>query len=265
MKTKPTVSIITPMHNAGDWITQCLNSVANQTLDDFEHIIINDRSQDNGPDIAALRADMDDRVFLIDSPMPGAGSARNAGIEKAQGRYIAFLDADDMWDANKLEIQIAQMQQRKLAFSWTSYRVWNQDSMSSVMPVRHASTFMTRHDHLTKKYPIGCLTAVYDTAVFGKVFMKPIKKRQDFVLWSDLFKIAEEKTYPVGGITDVLATYNQRSESLSGDKSSAALAQWNALYKHCDLSFFQAASCFAQYSLRGLWTSYIEKQQMKRA
>jgi teichuronic acid biosynthesis glycosyltransferase TuaG len=250
----PLVSIITPLHNAEHTIQECMNSVFNQTYDNWEHIITDNLSTDNGPEIVTQQMFKDPRVSLLKfEEKPSAGLTRNVSLEAAKGQYIAFLDADDFWDPKKLELQIKFMQDNDLSFSWTSYRVMKKETQNlSTLPVRQSKGPALSGQLLSKKAVIGCLTAVYDTHKLGKVKMKDIKKRQDFVLFVELLQKSEKKGFKCAGLTDVLATYRVLDGSLSSDKKSAAKHQWNALVNHCGISKPKAAYYFITYTIRGL-------------
>ena len=257
MDTAPLVSVITPAKNAERWIAGAIQSVQAQTFTDWEMIVVDDGSTDGTLAHAHQVSDGDPRVRILRSEgTPGAGGARNAALAMARGRYIAFLDADDLWLPQKLETQIQAMDTNGWVFSWTSYQieVIGDGNVPSPPPytVRHAKEHASRWDILSKKAPIGCLTAVYDTAAFGKVPMTTIPKRQDFVLWAHLALEAEKKGWAMGGVTEVLATYRDRSGSLSANKGAAALMQWQALRQHCGVSIPEAVLLFSSYALRGL-------------
>jgi glycosyltransferase involved in cell wall biosynthesis len=253
----PTVSIITPAKNAARWIGGTIASVRAQTYQDWEMVVVDDGSTDGTLDVARVAAQGDPRVVLHRSQgTPGAGGARNAALDLATGRFIAFLDADDLWDAGKLEQQIGAMLANRWCFSWTSYRIQgvSKEGVLAEPPFveRTAWAQATRRDVLSKRAPIGCLTAIYDTAFFGKVPMENIAKRQDFVLWMALMAKAESEGWAMGGVVEPLATYRHRRDSLSANKLAAARMQWKALVEHCNVSRLDAAWLFASFMARGL-------------
>lgn len=257
MPPSPLVSVITPAKNTERWIAGAIQSVQAQTFPDWEMIVMDDGSTDATMAQAHQVSDGDPRVRVLRSEgTPGAGGARNAALAMAQGRYIAFLDADDLWLPHKLARQIRAMEDHAWAFSWTSYQIEVIAEDGTALPppyaVRHAIEQASRWDILSKKAPIGCLTAVYDTAVLGKVPMATIPKRQDFVLWAHLSQKVERQGLAMGGVPEVLAIYRHRQDSLSANKGAAAWMQWQALTRHCGLSTAQAAALFAAYAVRGV-------------
>lgn len=255
--TPSLVSILTPMKNAAPWVAETIASVLNQTYPHWEMLIIDDESTDNGADVARAAAAGDPRVRVIpNGGLPGAAGARNWGLKHATGRYIAFLDSDDLWDADKLEIQIAVMQQYGWAFCWTSYRVEsdaNRGADPNTLPVRHALTRATRRDILAKRAPIGCLTVLYDRAAFGSVPMQAsLPTQEDFVLWSTLAQKVETQHWAMGGIDTPMATYRLRGGSLSANKAKVAWRHWRVLRHHCGQGRFSAARLFGNYTMRGI-------------
>lgn len=215
------VSVITPLYNSSAFIAETIESVKNQTYADWEMIIVNDQSTDNSLDIASTYAQYDTRIKIIQLPEnSGPAVARNKGINAARGRYIAFLDSDDRWLPEKLEIQIAFMRSSNAAFTHTYYRKITEDGT----PTGHTVTPKAQlsYSDLLKSNQIGCLTAVYDTCALGKCFMPSIRKRQDYGLWLRLLKI----TPFAHVVPQVLATYRVRNQSVSSYKMGLLKYNW---------------------------------------
>src|SRR5665648_542876 len=126
------VSIITPAHNSASYIADTIESVISQTYQNWELIIIDDYSTDNSRDIIIEYSKKDKRIvpIFLETNL-GAAQARNSGLKKASGRYIAFLDSDDQWLQHKLEKQVKFMQVKDISFSFTSYEVINSDGSST--------------------------------------------------------------------------------------------------------------------------------------
>ena len=127
MKTQPKkvkVSIITPVFNAQRYLGDCVESVLNQTFEHWEHILVDDCSTDNSARIIKGYAEKDDRIRYVKlSENSGAGAARNRAIEESKGKYIAFLDSDDLWNSEKLARQVAFMEENNYHFTFTGYEV----------------------------------------------------------------------------------------------------------------------------------------------
>lgn len=209
-------------------------------------IIVDDCSSDNSVEVIQSFADQDPRIKLIQlAENSGAAVARNTAIEAAKGRYIAFLDSDDAWLPNKLEKQIAFMQENNYPFTYAAYdKVNESDEIFGHVGVPDKVTY----SDLLKSCSIGCLTAMYDTEFFGKVYMPLIRKRQDLGLWLKLLK----KTKYAYGLNETLGFYKVRKDSISSNKKSAALFTWR-LYRDIEkLSLPKASYYFSHYAVRGL-------------
>lgn len=247
----PKVSIITPLFNGANFIQQAIDSVAAQTFGDFEHIIIDNGSSDEGYEIAHSAAEQDARIVLLQNlRAPGAGPTRNMGIERASGDIIAFLDADDSWFPTKLDRQVSFMTTNGIGFSWTSYLSHDDEGVQlrEIRADRHA----TYDDWLFKRTAIGCLTAAYDSRLLGKHYMNTLPMRQDFCLWLDLMKAAESRGVAVGGLDEILARYRVHEGGMTSNKTKAARMQWRAYREHVGLSRLSTLNCFASYAWRGI-------------
>lgn len=240
------VSIITPSYNSSDFISETIVSVLSQTFSDWEMIIVDDCSSDSSVDIVEEFSATESRIRLIRLDQnSGAAVARNTAIQMANGRYIAFLDSDDVWFPHKLEKQIGFMQKTGCPFSFSAYDKINAQGevIGSVgVPSR------VNYSQLLKTNVIGCLTAVYDIQYFGKLEMPLIRKRQDFGLWLLLLK----KTDYACGIQEPLGQYRVRSDSMTANKRNAAICTWHLYRKVERLSLLKSTYCFAHYSVRGL-------------
>lgn len=242
----PTVSIVTPLHNSESYISETINSVISQTYEDWELIIVDDMSEDGSVKIVESFAKQDFRIKLIKLiENSGAAVARNTGIDAAKGRFIAFLDSDDLWEANKLEVQLAFMQNNYYPFSFTAYQRINEIGESlGIVGVPQTVTYR----QMLKTSVIGCLTAMYDTAYFGKVYMPLIRKRQDYGLWLKLLK----QTEFAYGIQQPLARYRIRRDSISSNKLNTSTYNWRLYRQVENLSFIASCYYFTHYAVRGV-------------
>jgi len=239
-------SIITPSYNSSGFISNTIGSVIDQAVSNWELIIVDDCSTDNSVEVIQGFVDKDPRIKLIQlTENSGAAVARNKGIEAAKGRYIAFLDSDDAWSPDKLEKQLAFMQANDYPFTFAAYD--KVDEAGKVFGHVGVPDKVTYSD-LLKSCSIGCLTAMYDTEFFGKVYMPLIRKRQDLGLWLKLLK----KTKYAYGLNETLGFYKVRKDSISANKKIAALFTWR-LYRDIEkLSLPKASYYFSHYAVRGL-------------
>ena len=243
---KTIVTIVLPVYNAEVFIGESIRSVVEQSFQDWELIIVDDASVDTSVERVKIYSVEDERIRLIQlNKNSGAAVARNIAIEHARGRYIAFLDSDDIWLTHKLMRQFAFMQQTGAVFTCSAYEKIdvNGNPLGQVgVPAK------VEYSDLLKTCSIGCLTAMYDTEYFGKIYMPNIRKRQDFGLWLELLK----KTKYVYGINETLAKYRVRSDSISANKLNAAQYTWR-LYRDLEnLNLVKSIFYFSHYAVRGL-------------
>ncbi|MES9898023.1 MAG: glycosyltransferase family 2 protein [Sedimenticola sp.] len=237
------VSIITPVRNGQRYLNEAIESVSAQTYPDWEMIIINDNSNDDSLKIANTYAEQDSRIKVFSSSESvGAAGARNLGISKSVGRYIAFLDSDDAWLPDKLKKQIAFMQANNFVFTYTSYKRVNAEgnTISDVI----VPPSIDRQQLLTKSR-IGCLTVIYDTDFFGEIKMPLIAKRQDLGFWLLLLK-HPVKAY---GLRECLGRYRTHTQSLSENKISAAFYTWKLFRNHEHMPLFVSLYYFSWYAV----------------
>lgn len=213
------VSIITPSYNCEKYVGQAIESVQNQTYINWELLITDDCSTDRSREVITKYAESDSRIklFCLDVNS-GAGVARNNSIEKAHGRFIAFLDSDDMWMPQKLEKQLKFMVDNQIALSCTSYLTIDEDNnvKGIVIPPKHNTFFQNKCDD-----KVGFSSCVYDTSLVSKRQMPTIRKRQDWGLILSLLKDCKE----VRGIKEPLSYYRKGQQSLSKKKN--ALVRYN--------------------------------------
>lgn len=169
------VSIITPVYNSEKYLKSAYDSLINQSYQNFEWIIIDDCSTDMSFKLALSFAKTDKRIKVIKTKInSGAAVARNCGIKIASGKYIAFLDSDDIWKPNKLDIQIDFMHATNCAFSYGCYEVINKNKTITYFPKKEKSDYKD----LLKTCDIGCLTVMLDISILGKILMPEDAQRE---------------------------------------------------------------------------------------
>ena len=240
------VSVITPSYNSSSFISKSIHSVQSQTYESWEMIIVDDCSTDNSCEIIQDLNRSDNRIKLVRlNKNIGPAASRNISIEKSKGKYIAFLDSDDIWLPAKLEKQVQFMQDKNCVFSYTAYRKIDElgNTISDVMDVPEKVDY----ESLLKSNVIGCLTAMYDAEVLGKQYMPDIPKRHDYGLWLKILKLG----YEAYGLNECLASYRIRKGSLSRDKLKAALHQWKIYRRHEKIPVFRSLYYFVNYAING--------------
>ncbi|MBQ7688857.1 MAG: glycosyltransferase family 2 protein [Clostridia bacterium] len=202
------VSIIMPSYNTADYIGASINSVLAQTYQNWELIIVDDCSTDATD--AAVAAFQDPRIrYLKNGRNSGAAVSRNRALREAKGKWIAFLDSDDLWLPQKLEKQIAFMKKNRCAFSYTAYEEISSDGTPNGVTVSGPSR-ITKTGMFNYCWP-GCLTVMYDAEKIGLVQIEDIKKNNDYAMWLRVCRRADCFL-----LNEVLARYRRgRSGSIS--------------------------------------------------
>ena len=175
------VSIITPAYNAASYIVETIESVLAQTYPNWEMLIVNDCSQDNTAEIVQSYAAKDKRIKLINLKQnSGAAAARNTAIKNAKGRYIVFLDSDDLWKKEKLQKQIEFMQKNGYAFTFTSYEHFKEAKENIQSKIQIPKSL--NHKQALKGNKIGCLTVMLDRKQIQNIHFTN-DKHEDYILW----------------------------------------------------------------------------------
>lgn len=239
------VSIIMPVFNSSKFIGTAISSVLEQTYQHWELIICDDGSSDNSIVIAREHAVRDSRISVIQNGYEkGAPGARNSCLDVAEGRYIAFLDADDLWLPLKLELQIDFMISNRYAFVYSYHETMNEDGdlISKYMAPKSVDAKLMKVSNF-----IPCLTAVYDSYIIGKVYQPDIKKRNDFALWLKILNGGKvERAYCLPLST---AWYRVNSYGLSSNRRDALKYFNHCLIEHGNCNSFEAYIYSAMYIL----------------
>ncbi len=199
------VSIIMPSYNTAKFIKVAVNSVLAQTYKKWELIIVDDCSTDNTDEIIHFEY-RDSRIrYLKNTRNMGAAVSRNKGLKEAKGKWIAFLDSDDIWMPKKLEYQIKFMKKHKINFSYTCYKEIdeNGNDMHAVISGPKRITKSGMHNYC---WP-GCLTVMYNAEQVGLIQIANIKKNNDYAMWLKVCEKADCYLYP-----KVLAKYRRGRE-----------------------------------------------------
>lgn len=224
------VSIITPMYKGASFVGETIRSVLSQSYDNWEMIIVDDCSPDDGAGIAEVnKYTFDPRVRLIESKENrGSSGARNIALKSAQGRFIAFLDSDDIWHPNFLEKQITFMKQHEAPLVFSSYRRIDENTKEELLRPFIVPQKVS-YRSLLKTCPIFPSTAIYDTTKTPKIFFNENlgSMRDDYVYWLSMFKDIEFGY----GNPEILVDYRMRKSSVTGNKTKVIKPQWNVLYK----------------------------------
>lgn len=245
------ISIIMPAYNAKKYISDSIKSVLNQTYSNWELIVIDDCSTDDTSIIIKEYCKRDYRIkYIKQSKNSGAACARNKGIKEANGTYIAFLDSDDLWYSNKLELQVSFMKREDILFSCTYYDKIDENGKAINKIIRYKS--QGDYKELLKNCP-GNSTVMYNAEKLGKIYAKNIKRRNDYVLWLDVIKQCKK----IYCLNEVLGSHRIVNNSLSSNKSKLIKYHW---YIYRDIEHLNIFICFyliLYWSLKGIRNKVI--------
>jgi len=221
------VSIIMPSYNTEKFIVDTINSVLNQTYKNWELIIVDDCSTDNTMNV--LKQFKDNRIIIYQNDNnSGAAISRNKALREAKGKWISFLDSDDLWCPEKLEKQIRFMEDNDYHFSYTNYEEIDEESKT-------LNRLITGPKKITKRkmynycWP-GCLTVMYDAEKIGLLQIKDIKKNNDYAMWLQVCK--KEKCYL---LNECLAKYRKGRIGSISNHSIKKLIKWHyKLFRYAD-------------------------------
>lgn len=230
------VSIITPTYNCGKFIGETIESIQAQTYENWEMVIVDDRSTDNTEEVVAAYQEKDQRIRYHKLEVnSGAAVARTKAMELANGQYMAFCDSDDLWTKDKLQKQLDFMKKTGHAFTCTSYEQVDEESKSLgkiIKPIEKCN-----YNRLLLDCPVGNSTVMYDVSAMGKFEVPNIRKRNDDALWLQMLK----KEQYIWGMDEVLMRYRIRQNSISSNKLKVIKYHW-ILYREIEhLSVFRSA------------------------
>jgi glycosyltransferase involved in cell wall biosynthesis len=247
------VSIIMPNYNCERFIEETVNSVINQTYQNWELLIVDDCSTDNSVEIIKNCCNSDARIKLfINEKNSGAAASRNLALREATGKWIAFLDSDDLWTPDKLEKQIAFMEENGYKFSFTKYGHVdeNTNSLKQIVcgPKKVSKRKMFRYCYL------GCLTVMYDAECVGLIqISENVQKRNDYAMW---LKVSKKATAYY--LDEVLAYYRKRSGSISHQSKLSLIKYHYRLFRISEnMNPFRAFYYTCKNLFFGFWKKII--------
>lgn len=221
------VSIITPLYNGEKYVGETIKSVLAQSYPNWEMIVVNDGSKENSEEVVLSYAKNEPRIKYVKQDNAGSAAARNNGIRRAEGQYIALLDADDLWEPYFLKEQISFMKDKGGYLVHGSYKRINEHGEEILKPFKAKSHVSVKQMQMTNH--IACLTGLYDCSQYGKVYLKEELKsiRDDYAYWLDIVKLNGGSW----GNPKVLASYRVMANSTTGKKKKLIKAQYG-FYRH---------------------------------
>lgn len=237
------VSVVVPVYNASEHILGCIHSVLSQTYQQIEVIAIDDMSTDSS--FSLLQSIRDERlVVLRNEKNSGVAYTRNKGIELSKGKYIAFLDADDVWGLDKLRIQVDLMRETDAEFSCTAYEKVNRKG--EVLCTIQVPEWIDK-DIILKGNVVGCSTVVCQASLFEKARFGSYELSEDFVLWYELLGRVDRFL----GISTPLVKYLVSDNSRSSDKIKVVRYQWYIFRVVFKLSLSKSLYYYLLYLIKG--------------
>ena len=242
------VSIVTPVYNAAAYVRQTIEMVREQEYTDWELILVDDCSKDNSCEVIEnyLKEKPDERIRLIKKKKnEGAALTRNHGIREARGRYIAFLDADDVWFRKKLQVQMDFMEKTGAEFVFSAYEFGNENAVGTGKVV-HVPQTLTYKEALSRTV-IFTTTVLMDTEKISKdLIYMPNVPSEDSAAWWQILR----NGHVARGIDEVLAIYRRPAKSLSSNKLKAMQRIWYLYRKVEKLSLFTSCVAFVGWAYR---------------
>ncbi len=240
------VSIITPAFRAGRFIAETIESVQAQTYRNWEMIIVDDCSPDDTAKIVEKYSKEDIRVKLFYNEVNlGPAMTRNNAINRAHGRFIAFLDSDDIWLPEKLEKQVGAMQEKGSVFTYTGYHRISEDGMVAGRQISVPAQL--NYAQLLRNTAIVTSSVVIDVDAVGKIHMKNTYY-DDYACWLEVMK----RGYLAHSIDEDLVKYRVASSSVSRNKINSAIQVWKTYRSVEELGLVTSMYCFTSYVLHAI-------------
>ena len=243
----PVVSIIMPCYQMASYIGKAIEGVMAQSFDDWELLIVDDASDDGTPDVVKTYLEKDNRIGLaVKERHSGIADTRNLAINMARGRFLAFHDADDVWHPDKLEKQLAFMEEKQAGISYTAYD-WIDTEGNSLNKIIHTAGDLD-YDKYLKNTIIGCSSVMVDRNVVGEVDVPSFRTSEDMATWLTILK----KGHLAYALELPLMSYRIRPHSASSNKFKAAMDVWSVYRKHERFSVFKPLRYFFSYAFNAI-------------
>jgi len=246
-KLNSLVTIITPCYNSADFVRLTINSVLEQTYTNWELIVIDDKSSDDTCKVIEEYVQRNNQIRLIKlAKNGGVANARNVGLDEAKGRYVAFLDSDDIWMKEKLATQVAIMEEQSLPMTFCAYN--RIDEAGAIISRKIEVPQSVSYRKLLSHNVIIFSTSLTLKTVIGTTRFKKVG-HEDWIFWLDIFK----KPFIGYGINEPLVLYRIRQGSVSSNKLKVIGFTWKILRESEKLGFFESAYHFTKYAFSTVW------------
>ncbi|RZJ82293.1 MAG: glycosyltransferase family 2 protein [Flavobacterium sp.] len=244
---EPLISIITPCYNSAGFIAKTINSVLDQSYLNWEMIIIDDCSKDETCELVEEFVRKNDKIRLIRlEKNGGVSNARNRGLEETIGKYVAFLDSDDIWLSEKLKKQVAYMEAESLPMSFFAYN--RIDETDKIISRKIEVPRSVNYKQLLAHCVIIFSTSLTLRSVIGETRFKKAG-HEDWIFWLDIFK----KPFSGYGINEALVLYRVREGSISANKLKAMGFTWKIFRESEKLGLVHSMYLFTRYAFSAVW------------
>ena len=255
----PLMSVVMPAHNTAPFISESIESVIAQTIQDWELIIVDGASTDRTSEIASEYQRLDRRIKLVVPELDdGVARARNVGLDHAKGSFIAFIDSDDIWHPEKTAMQIGALERTKADISYTSYwRVYETGKHRKLVTVPERITYA----QMLRRDLIGTSTAIIRSSSCGGFRMPLLRVAEDHAYWLSLLRDGTRTTV---GLNDPLVEYRVRHDSLSANKLTSARYAWKLRREVEGFTVCKSLWLFAGYAFDALRLRLIPNKRTWR-
>lgn len=242
---KPLISIITPSYNSEKFIKETIESVLNQTYKNWEMLIIDDCSSDSSPELIKEYCRKDERIkYLKNKKNSGPAISRNLGLDNSKGEYIAFLDSDDIWFKEKLQIQMEYIIKNKADVLHNNYYFCDENG-NVIKEIKN--DYKLDYKKILKSNQIKTSFLIVKKEILKNIRFQNIK-HEDYAFFLDFLRIGRECFC----IQKSLGKYRINSESLSSNKIKSAVWTWNIYKDYEKFNLIKASYYFINYALNGI-------------
>lgn len=247
MENQPLVSVIMPCYNMEKFIAYTIESVQRQTYPHWELLIVDDASTDGTADIIKSHQNQNNRInFIVKPKHSGIADTRNQCLKMAKGRFLAFLDSDDLWYPEKLEQQLQFMTEKNIGFSYSSYDCVDENGNPLEKNIKAAGNL--DYDAYLRNTIIGCSTVMLDKTIVGEVVVPNFRTSEDTATWLNILK----KGFLAYAIEQPLTSYRIRQHSASSNKLKASSDLWRVYRQNEKMPFFKTLTCFGCYAFNAI-------------
>lgn len=247
MESQPLISVIMPCYNMASYVADSIKSVIAQSYPHWELLIVDDASTDDTVNIIESYSQSETRIrFAVKKQNSGIADTRNQCIQMAQGRFLAFLDADDIWHPEKLEKQLKFMTEKNVGFTYSTYD-WIDEEGNTLNRFINTIGDLDYETYLRNTI-IGCSTVMVDKKIVGDVVVPKFRTSEDTATWLDILK----KGLLAYAIDEPLVSYRIRRRSASSNKLKASIDLWKVYRRHEKLPFFKAIFYFSSYAFNAI-------------